>query len=126
MRILASLVVPALALALAPTLAGAQTEPRPDVPDAIRAHANEQVVLRLHASGLQIYNCRSDADGKFGWILKAPDAELTDRDGKIIGHHSAGPTWKLNDGSEVKGKASGHVDSTGLRLYSMAVSGCGE
>jgi Protein of unknown function (DUF3455) len=98
-------------LVLALALAGAQTEARPDVPDAIRAHANERVVLRLHASGSQIYNCQSGTDGKFGWILRAPDAELSDRDGKVIGHHSAGPTWKLNDGSEVKGKASGHVDS---------------
>jgi hypothetical protein len=36
--------------------------------------------------------------------LKAPDATLLDQDGKAIGKHFAGPTWRLNDGSEVQGK----------------------
>ena len=27
-----------------------------------------------------------------------------DQDGKVIGKHFAGPTWRLNDGSEVQGK----------------------
>jgi hypothetical protein len=29
----------------------------------------------------------------------------------VIGHHYAGPTWKLNDGSEVQGKVAGQVDA---------------
>ena len=29
----------------------------------------------------------------------------------MIGNHSAGPSWKLKDGSEVTGKALAHVDS---------------
>ena len=29
----------------------------------------------------------------------------------MIGQHSAGPTWKLKDGSEVTGKAAAQVDS---------------
>jgi len=86
-------------------------EPPPDVPDAIAAPSGLEVVLWTHASGSQIYTCQSAADGKFAWTLKAPDAELHDRKDKVIGHHSAGPTWKLNDGSEVTGKAAAHVDS---------------
>jgi hypothetical protein len=43
--------------------------------------------------------------------LKAPEAELRDQQGALIGWHYAGPTWKDNDGSEVKGKAVGQVDS---------------
>jgi hypothetical protein len=39
------------------------------------------------------------------------EAELKDRNGNVIGSHSAGPTWKLQDGSEVSGKALAHVDS---------------
>ena len=31
--------------------------------------------------------------------------------GAVIGHHYAGPTWKLNDGSEVTAKAVAHADS---------------
>src|SRR5271166_4577927 len=63
------------------------------------------------ATGSQIYTCQAGADGKFGWTLKGPDAELRDRKDKVIGHHSAGPTWKLTDGGEVTGKAVAHVDS---------------
>lgn len=96
---------------LALPLANAQKEPPPDVPNAIQAHPGEEVVLLAHASGSQIYTCQGGADGKFIWTLKAPEAELKDRNGKVIGSHSAGPTWKLNDGSEVMGKAAAHLDS---------------
>ena len=84
---------------------------RPDVPDKIKAPAGEEVVLLAHASGSQIYVCQAGADGKFAWTLKAPDAELHDQQGAIIGRHYAGPTWKHNDGSEVTGKAVARVDS---------------
>ena len=85
--------------------------PRPDVPDKIKAPAGEQVVLLAHATGSQIYVCHPAADGSPGWILKAPEAELHDEKGAIIGHHSAGPSWKANDGSEVTGKAVGRANS---------------
>ena len=84
---------------------------RPDVPDAIQAPAGEEVVVYAHASGSQIYTCQAAADGKFNWTLKAPEADLLDRKDKVMGQHSAGPTWKLKDGSEVTGKAVAHVDS---------------
>lgn len=89
----------------------AQKEERPDVPDSIQAPANEEVVLLAHATGSQIYTCQAAADGKFSWTLKAPEAELHDRKDKVIGQHSAGPTWKLKDGSEVTGKAAAKVDA---------------
>ncbi len=97
----------ALGIAQSPT----QNEPAPDVPDAIQAPAGLEVVVYAHATGSQIYTCQAAADGKFSWTLKAPDAELRDRKDKVIGHHSAGPTWKLTDGSEVTGKAVAHVAS---------------
>jgi hypothetical protein len=66
--------------------------------------------LKAHATGYQIYTCK--ADGSHAqWELKAPDADLHDSKGAVIGHHFAGPTWKHKDGSEVTGKASAHVDS---------------
>jgi hypothetical protein len=92
-------------------LANAQKASPPDVPAAIQAPPGVDVVLLAHASGSQIYSCQAGADGKFTWTLKAPEAELTDQNGKVIGSHSAGPTWKLKDGSEVTGKAAAHVDS---------------
>ena len=88
-----------------------QQESAPDVPDAIAMPEGLQPVLFVHASGSQIYTCQADDAGKYSWTLKAPDAELKDRKDKVIGQHSAGPTWKLKDGSEVTGKAAGHVDS---------------
>jgi len=100
---------------LASSLGHAQTSPpkeaAPDVPDAIAVPAGLEPVLFAHGSGAQIYTCQAGADGKFEWTLKGPDADLRDRKDKVIGHHSFGPTWKLNDGSEVTGKAVAHVDS---------------
>jgi hypothetical protein len=86
-------------------------ESPPDVPDTIQAPAGEEVVLFAHATGSQIYTCQAGAAGRFSWTLKAPDAELHDRKDKVIGSHSAGPTWKLKDGSEVTGKMAAQVDS---------------
>jgi hypothetical protein len=92
-------------------LARAQKESLSNVPAEIQAPPGEQVVLLAHASGSQIYTCQAGADGKVAWTLKAPEAELKDQKGKVIGSHFAGPTWKLNDGGEVTGKAAAHADS---------------
>ena len=101
-------------MTLIATLGNTQTavrESAPDVPDSIQAPAGQEVVLYTHATGSQIYTCQASADGKFAWTLKAPDAELHDRNDKVIGQHFAGPTWKLKDGSEVTGKAVAHVNA---------------
>jgi hypothetical protein len=93
------------------TQASGQGVPRPDVPDKIRAPTGEEVVLQAHATGSQIYVCQAAADGKLSWALKAPEAELYDQQGALIGRHYAGPTWKYNDGSAVTGKATARIDS---------------
>jgi hypothetical protein len=82
-----------------------------DIPASLQAPAGQAVILRAHAMGWQIYTCSSGADGKPQWTLKAPDADLRDRKGSVIGHHSAGPTWKYKDGSSVTGKAIAHAES---------------
>jgi hypothetical protein len=112
-RGLAGVMVFASVLALLPATAqtdSADKESAPDVPDAIQVPAGETVVLFARGVGSQIYSCLA-AEGKFSWTLKGPDAELKDRKDKVIGQHSAGPTWKLKDGSEVTGKATAHVDA---------------
>jgi hypothetical protein len=91
--------------------ATAQKDSPPDVPDAIQAPAAEEVVVFAHATGSQIYTCQAAAGDRFSWTLKGPEAELRDRNDKVIGQHSAGPTWKLKDGSEVTGKVAAQVDS---------------
>jgi hypothetical protein len=91
-------------------------ESAPDVPDAIAVPAGLEPVLFVRGKGSQIYTCQAGADGKYGWTLKGPEAELRDRKDRVIGQHSADPTsklptWKLKDGGEVTGKAVAHVDS---------------
>lgn len=100
-----------LALILWPALAGAQSISAPDVPEAIKAPAGEVVILRAHATGVQIYTCGPGPEGNAQWILKAPDALLHDENGAVIGRHFDGPAWKLKDGSEVRGKALARVES---------------
>lgn len=86
-------------------------ESTPDVPDALQVPAGEEVVLFVRGVGSQIYTCQAGTDGKFEWTFKAPDAELHDRNDKIIGQHFAGPSWKMKDGSEVTAKVAAKVDS---------------
>ena len=88
-----------------------QPQERPEVPENLKAPADEQVILAAHATGVQIYVCQAGAEQKFGWVLKAPEAELADSTGKQVVHHSAGPTWKHVDGSEVKGKVLAKQDA---------------
>jgi hypothetical protein len=80
------------------------------VPQALQPTANEQLLLQVHAKGDQIYSCKGDA-GQFSWTLKAPDAQLFDKDGKPFGKHFAGPSWEANDGSRVTGKAAANAPS---------------
>ena len=83
--------------------------PPPDAPEVIKAPKGERVVLVGHATGVQIYVCQAGEDQKFGWVLRAPEAELTDTAGKKIIQHFEGPTWKHVDGSEVVGKKVAEV-----------------
>ena len=39
----------------------------------------------------------------YAWVLKAPDAVLTDAGGAVVGTHGAGPEWTSTDGSMVNG-----------------------
>jgi hypothetical protein len=80
------------------------------VPAALQVPANEQLVVQVHAKGDQIYSCRVDG-AQAGWTLKAPDAQLFDKNGKAFGKHFAGPSWEANDGSRVAGKAAANVAS---------------
>jgi hypothetical protein len=81
-----------------------------EVPKQIEPPANEPFLLRVHAKGDQIYTCKADG-AQFTWTLKAPDAQLFDKDGKPFGKHFAGPTWEANDGSRVTGKAVANAPS---------------
>ena len=89
------IVAPVLAvLCLAPVSIAQTPKESIDVP------AHSRLLLRTVGNGDQIYGCVNGS-----WKLKAPDAKLLNQEGSIIGRHFAGPTWQLNDGSWVKGKA---------------------
>ena len=99
-------------LASATLLAASAALPRPvaaqQVPQQLQPPASEQLFLQLHAKGDQVYTCKSNS-AQFTWTLKAPDAQLFDKDGKPFGKHFAGPSWQANDGSRVTGKAVANV-----------------
>src|SRR5258707_1993940 len=80
------------------------------VPQPIQPPAGEQLLLQVHAKGDQVYTCKGDA-AQAAWALKAPDAQLFDKDGKPFGRHFAGPSWEAADGSRVTGKAVANVPS---------------
>jgi hypothetical protein len=87
-----------------------RTVPQQEVPAELRPPENERLLLQVRGKGDQIYVCKAD-DGKFGWTLKAPEAELTNMDGTAFGKHFAGPSWEAKDGSRVVGKAVANVAS---------------
>jgi hypothetical protein len=80
------------------------------IPPQLQPSADAQLLFKVHAKGDQIYTCKSDA-AQFTWTLKAPDAQLFDKDGKSFGKHFAGPSWEANDGSRVTGKAVANAPS---------------
>jgi hypothetical protein len=75
-----------------------------DIPQQLQPPANERFLFQVHAKGSQVYICTGDA-AQFSWTLKAPDAQLFDKNGKLFGKHFAGPSWQASDGSRVIGKA---------------------
>ena len=68
--------------------------------ESIDVPPHSRLLLRAVGSGDQVYGCVNGS-----WALKTPDAKLLNEEGSVIGRHFAGPTWQLNDGSWVKGKA---------------------
>ena len=99
------------------------------IPDALVA-AGEKPVLTLHAEGAQVYECKTDKDGKLAWTFREPIAALL-LDGKTVGRHYAGPNWEHADGSAVVGKVTGNAPGTTpkdipwLRLEVIASRGSG-
>ena len=80
-------------------------------PGALNPPMNEKLVLQAHATGDQIYTCKAEASNGFAWTLQSPEATLFDSEGKPVGKHLAGPTWKWMDGSEAKAKLAASAPS---------------
>ena len=101
----------AFALLLSSPLAGAAVA-ESALPLAIAALPDETIALKLHAVGMQLYECKPGTDGKLAWTFTAPQATLMSADGKVVGHHGAGPSWELDDGSAITGKAVANAPGT--------------
>lgn len=77
------------------------------VPAAINPAADQTIKSSLQGIGVQIYMCNATATG-FAWTFVAPQANLYNDEGKLVGTHFIGPTWQGNDGSTVvAAKAAG-------------------
>jgi len=113
----------ALHLMFAPTAAA-------EVPAAI-AVPGEVLVTTVHAVGAQVYECKSDSNGKLVWQFREPVATLV-VDGKTVGRHYAGPSWEMTDGSAVSGKATARAPGAApadiplLKLEATAWHGTGQ
>jgi hypothetical protein len=81
------------------------------VPEALSVPQGHKLKLALTGVGAQRYECAAD-NGSYAWKFLAPDAELLDHKGQLAGHHSAGPTWKANDGSSVAAKKRAEASVT--------------
>lgn len=84
------------------------------IPENLRAACGEQLLVQLHAEGVQIYVCESASDGQKAWALKMPEAILLDEQGNEKGRHFAGPTWQHNDGSRISGRVVARTESPAL------------
>jgi len=82
----------------------------PAVADALKPPADQVLALTAIGTGVQIYECKpTPADAsRYEWTFKAPEAELTDAQGHVLGKHYAGPTWASTDGSSVVGEVKAH------------------
>jgi Protein of unknown function (DUF3455) len=86
--------------------AHAQQPPAPSAPAAsIEPPSGERLLLEVRAEGVQNYSCVTE-NGASAWKFQGPEAKLTTSTGSPAGSHFAGPTWKLLDGSEVKGSVA--------------------
>ena len=107
--------VPFATVALLAACAAAGPKPAPPtvaIPGSLDAPAKHVLVRTLWADGVQIYECRKAADASFpDWVFVAPEANLKDANGVLVGHHYAGPTWEANDGSKVVGVVKAKADA---------------
>jgi hypothetical protein len=80
------------------TVVHAQTPQSPTDPPP-----SQKAILTTTGKGVQIYACQQ-ASGTPQWVFQAPEATLTDASGKTVATHAAGPIWRSQDGSTVKGE----------------------
>jgi hypothetical protein len=83
------------------------------VPADLMPPASAVLLFELRARGVQIYACEAKPENPtaFAWTFKAPQAELFNTRGEVVGSHFAGPTWQGQDGSSVVGAVIARADA---------------
>ncbi len=79
------------------------------IPAQIQVPYGNKVMMTVHAKGDQIYQCSFEKGG-YSWVLQAPDAQLFDDQGRVVGSHYSGPIWEYKEGSRVAGRVLKKID----------------
>src|SRR4029450_7696327 len=99
------------AVVLVMMLTGCAAVPTVTVPSKLTPPANESLAMIVPAKGVQIYECRAGKQaGQFEEAFVAPEADLFDAQGRVIGRHGAGPFWQSSDGSKIVGTVKERAD----------------
>lgn len=112
-RGLCALATVVLLVILAGTAIAQGTPADEGIPANLVPPAGSVLLFELQARGVQIYACEAKPDdaSAFVWTFKAPEAELLNARGEVVGRHFAGPTWQGSDGSAVVGTVRERADS---------------
>lgn len=104
---------PVLLSVVVAACASQASKPEVKVPDNLKPTAEEVALGSVSARGVQIYECRVRKDNPQAaeWAFVAPEAELRDAQGKLVGKHYAGPSWENTDGSKVFGTVKARADA---------------
>ncbi len=99
--------------------------PPANIPSAIAVPSGSTLAIHDHGVGTQIYTCTasggaggaggSGADAgaiTYSWVLKGPDAILSDATFAQVGTHGVGPTWTSSDGSMISGTKVAQANAT--------------
>ena len=91
-----------------------------EVPSDLTPPASAVLLFELGARGVQIYTCapKPEDPAAFVWTFKAPQAELFNARGEVVGSHFAGPTWQGQDGSSVVGAVVARADAPSKKAIS--------
>jgi hypothetical protein len=93
-----------VSMVMVATLSVSPSAPRVAVPENLKPAANEHFLMAVAAKGVQIYECRAnEKTAMYEWIFVAPQADLRDASGNVVGKHYSGPRWESSDGSIVVG-----------------------
>jgi hypothetical protein len=92
---------------------GQPSIPSAQVPGNLKPAATEVALGVALARGVQIYECRMKKDDPQAteWGFVAPEADLFDAEGMLVGTHYAGPQWESLDGSKVAGSVKARADA---------------